>query len=249
MRISILLIALSIIALLSVPSLIVFGAQPAKGYVEYNVTLSYQNNSTNFTVNESAQAASQSGLVPLTLAITSDNGNLTYSRLINVSSIPEIFPYTNGLDNQSFSYANKGGAISVHIVNTGSSSISFNGSTYQATNYKLFLSASNSSHVFSAEGNIISMPSGLVYSLYLQVNGTTTIQAKLVSTDLSLASPSNSSTTVGVALVSAGVLGSFALAIPSAFKWRSKRKHDMIRSTPNMSVEDSKKEKPPYWVD
>jgi len=68
----------------------------------------------------------------------------------------------------------------------------------------------------------------------------------LEETNLALVGPSNSSSLpIGIALVSLGLLGAAAFAVPSIFR-RLKSKPAATPSTPG---EPGAEEKPPYWVD
>src|SRR2546425_1161885 len=98
----------------------------------------------------------------------------------------------------------------------------------------------------TAAGTIITMPSGLIYSLQLETINSYSVQMQLEETNLSLIYPSNSSNLpIGIALVSLGLLCAAVFAAPSIFK-RLKRKPATTPSTPGETDTD---EKPPYWVD
>jgi len=99
---------------------------------------------------------------------------------------------------------------------------------------------------FSANGTIITMPSGLIYSVQLESINSYSVQMRLVATNLALVAPSNSSSLhIGIALVSLGLLGAAVFAAPSIFK-RLKRQPATTPSTPG---DPDTGEKPPYWVD
>ena len=103
-------------------------ATPTSGYVQYSITVSSQGASNmpkTITVNETAQPASQSGFIALTLSLSSNVMNFTYSKDVNSSSLIETFPYLSGLTSQSFSYQVSGFSISANIINTGSSAVNF----------------------------------------------------------------------------------------------------------------------------
>jgi hypothetical protein len=149
--------------------------QPTKGYVQYTVTLNPGLLAAPmiFTVNESAQPTSQNGFVAVTLSLSSNMMNFSYSKDVNSSSLPEVFPYLSGLTNQSFSSQASGISFAADLANTGSVPVVFNGASYQATNYQVSLSATNSTSgkSVSVSGNIVSMPSGLLESVKLSLNG------------------------------------------------------------------------------
>jgi hypothetical protein len=244
---------------------LVFASSPTSGYVQYTVTLSGvqigSNSPNTFTLNESAQPTGQSGFVTIALALFSNEMNFSYSRSMNSSSLPEIFPYLSGLANQSFTYQTQGMSISANIANTGNVQVNFNGTGYQATNYQFAFSATNttSQKPISATGTLVSMPSGLIYSLQVSIsgmNGTTQVTAQLLSTNLSLTAPPNNVNVVGASLVGGGVIAALAIAVPSVLKVKHKNQSDASSTvekteTPQNSdkPKDSDQEKPSYWVD
>lgn len=239
-----LILALSIVLVLGVSSAVAFAATPTQGYVAYTVNFGKMGApSTNFVLNESSTSTGQNGLVSLTFAlISSGTGpNLTYSKVVNSSSVPEVFPFLpGGLSNQSISYQNHSLAISAHILNTTGSSVTFNGKSYETTNYQLMATATNTSSgtSVSVSGSIVTMPSGLVYSAQLQINSTYSTQIKLLATSLPLTDSPSDPSPVGLGMVTVGVVGSVGLAVPSIFL---KRRADSKTKT--------EREKPSYWVD
>jgi len=239
-----------------------FAATSTSGYVQYGITVSGQgafNMPKTFTVNETAQPASQSGFVALTLSLSSNVLNFTYSKNVNSSSLPETFPYLSGLTSQSFSYQVSGFSISASITNTGSTNVTFNGESYQGTNYQVSLSATNSTSdkSVSASGNIISMPSGLVDSAQFLINGTTLINAQLLSTNLSLTDPQSNVNTVGASLLVVGLFVAVVIAVPAVFKKVKHSNPANPASTDEAKGEQQSDEeqesddekKPSYWVD
>src|SRR5712692_9801867 len=160
-----------------------FATPPKQGYVEYRISVfNQQAPVANFLVNESAQPTTQNGFVQLTLSLISSIRNLTYSRALNASSLPEIFPYVPGTGNQTLSYKTSGVALTVHIHNIGNNPITFDGKNYQGTNYAISASVtySTSRYSVSASGNIVTMPSGLIYSAQLQVYTTYSLHIQLL---------------------------------------------------------------------
>jgi hypothetical protein len=222
---------------------------PTQGHVEYRIIIYNQNTTVaSFFLNESAQPTGQNGIVQVTANLISTLRNFTYSRALNTSSFPEVFPYLLGIGNQSFFYHTYGVSLNLHIVNTGSAQITFNGQTFQGTRYQVTASATYASTTgsVSAYGTIITMPSGLVYSVQLESVNSYSVQIRLEETNLALLNPSNSSSLpIGIALVSLGLLGAAVFAVPSIFK-RLKNRPAETPSTPGGSDSD---EKPPYWVD
>src|SRR5207245_5733271 len=141
---------------------------PTQGHVEYKVTIINQGAVlTSFFLNESAEPTGQNGIVLVTANLLSTLRNFTYSRSLNTSSFPEVFPYLLGISNQSLSYHAYGISLTLHIVNTGNSPITFNGRAFHGTSYRVSASANYPSTTapVSANGTIITTPSGLIYSL------------------------------------------------------------------------------------
>jgi len=222
---------------------------PTQGHVVYRVNIDNQGTTVaSFILNESAQPTGQNGIVLVTAHLLSTLRNFTYSRALNTSSFPEVFPYLLGVTNQSLSYHAYGISLTLHIVNTGNAQIMFNGQAFQGTSYQVTASATYPSTTASVSANwtIITMPSGLIYSVQLESVNSYYVQMRLEETNLALVNPSNSSSLpIGITLVSLGLLGAAVFAVPSIFK-RLKNKPAATPSTPGGSDSD---EKPPYWVD
>src|SRR5437867_827190 len=71
---------------------------PTQGHVEYRITLNNQGSTlASFLLNESAQPTGQNGIVLVTANLLSTVRNFTYSRALNTSSFPEVFPYPLGI--------------------------------------------------------------------------------------------------------------------------------------------------------
>src|SRR5438876_4477999 len=71
---------------------------PTQGHVEYRITLNNQTSTlASFLLNESAQPTGQNGIVLVTANLLSTVRNFTYSRALNTSSFPEVFPYLLGI--------------------------------------------------------------------------------------------------------------------------------------------------------
>ena len=229
--------SLNIIIILASISILVIGAQvdstlaitgQSEGYVQYSVTINGISDFTipkNILINETVTSTGQTGFVTVTLASTSDTTNFTYSKDVNSSSLPMIFPYLSGLTNQSLSYTVQGISIMANLVNTGQVPVSFNDTTYQATKYLVSFSAMNSSSMksISAEGNIVSMPSGLIYTIQLSLNQTLTVDITLTSTNLALNEPPSSVNPLGASILGVGAIVAVAIAAPTIFK---KLKHN-----------------------
>ena len=213
---------------------------PTQGHVEYRITLNNQTSTlASFLLNESAQPTGQNGIVLVTANLLSTVRNFTYYRALNTSSFPEVFPYLLGISNQSLSYHAYGVSLTLHIVNTGNTQITFNGQSFQGTSYQVTASV-------SANGTIVTMPSGLIYSVHLESINSYSVQMQLEETNLALVDPSNSSNLpIGIALVSLGLLGAAVFAAPSIFK----RLKSKPATAPATSDEPGGEEKPSYWVD
>ena len=222
---------------------------PTQGRVEYRITLNHQSTTVaSFFLNESAKPTGQNGIVLVTVNLESSARNFTYSIALNTSSFPEVFPYLLGINDQSFSYNAYGISLDLHLVNTGSAPITFNGQSFQGTSYQVTGTADYplTTASFSANGTIITIPSGLIYSAQLGSTKAYSIQMRLEGTNLALIGPSNSSSLpVGIALVSLGLLGAAVCAAPSIFK----RLKSNPAAPPSSPGEPGGEEKPPYWVD
>jgi hypothetical protein len=251
---SVLLVALALL-LLGCYSSIASGAsgsgtQPNHGFVAYRISLTKAGNPVEvFVVNETGQPTGQNDLVQLTFALSSGERHLTYSKVVNSSSLPEIFPYFPELNNQSLSYSSHGIKLSAQIRRSGTFQVTFNGQTYTAVKHALLISVSRTNgETYSAAGNILTMPSGLVYSVELQAIGPYALTATLVATNLPLTSPSGTTTMFGFALVGLGLVGAVGLAVPSVFALV--RAKTATRNTLSIAAEPSKAQsKPSHWVD
>jgi len=218
------------------------------GYVQYKIIVNDQENpimSTSATVNYSVVPTGQTGFVDISLTVYSDISNFTYSRAVNASSFPEIYPYLSGLTNQSFSYQTQGVSITANLVNVGQVSVKFNGTTYQATKYQISTTAANVSmgESFSATGTVTSMPSGLINSAQLTLNQTTTINVTLLSTNLSLNAPATSINVVGASMFGAAIVAAAAIA-GLAVSRRTKHKKQTGQAS-----ETGTEQKPSFGVD
>ena len=232
------------------------------GYVQYSVTVVGIGDSTlpvNVLVNESVTPTGHTGFVAVTLSLNSDTTNFTYSKDVNSSSLPMIFPYLSGLTNQSFSYAVQGISITANLVNTGQVPVTFNDITYQATKYLVSFSVVNSSSMksISADGNIVSMPSGLIYTVQLSFNQTSTVDIMLTSTNLALNEPPSSVDPLGASILAGGAILAVAIAAPTIFK-KLRRKNPNNQTQTNefktnqdngLEPKNDDEKNPSYWVD
>src|SRR5437879_2807506 len=111
---------------------------PTQGHVEYRITLNNQTSTlASFLLNESAQPTGQNGIVLVTANLLSTVRNFTYSRALNTSSFPEVFPYLLGISNQSLSYHAYGISLTLHIVNTGKGKLKLKGHSFNGTKFKM----------------------------------------------------------------------------------------------------------------
>jgi len=250
---------LSFMLLIGVVYAVDFG--PSSGFVQYQVMVSSPKNSgLSFAtvVNETTQPSSQSGIIDLTLGISSAASNFSYSRDVNSSSLPEIFPYVPILTNQSLSYEVSGFSINVNFVNTGQVAVVFDGTSYQATNFLVSFSATSTAATsFTGEGNVTSLPSGLIYTVQLSVNQTVSVDATLLSTDLSINAPASNISPVGVSLLGVALLAAIVIAVPTIFMQALRKKHNKQNQENetknshenNETKEDQNNQKPSYQVD
>ena len=221
---------------------------PIQGHVAYRVNLNNQGKTiASFILNESAQPTSQNGIVLVTATVSSASRNFTYSRALNTSSFPEVFPYLLGINNQSLSYHAYGVSLTIGVFNAGSTPIMFNGRAFQGTSYRVNGAVSYPwlTAAVSANGTIIAMPSGLIYSLELGSTNSYSVQMLLEQTNLALDAPSNTSLPVGIAFVGLGLFGAAVFAVPSIFK-KLKPKREATAGKPE---KPGNEEKPSYWVD
>src|SRR4029077_12987214 len=183
----------------------------------------------------------------VSITVSSTVRNITYSDTVNSTSFPEIFPYLVGLNNQSISYGTNGMIDLVHVRNTGSAPVTFNGKTYEGTSYQVYVSASFSLQSSKISGNatVVTLPSGLIYSVQLQLADGYSASVQLMQTNLPVTVAIGSSLPVGLALISIGLVGAAAFAVPSIFmRWRKKP-----GVAPAPSDQPHSEEKPSYWVD
>jgi len=245
------------------------GATPAiaitgqlEGYVQYSIIikgLGYSTLPEAVTVNESVSPSGETGFVDVVLSLSSATTNFTYSKVVNSSSLLMIFPYLSGLTNQSFSYTIQGMSITANLVNNGQYPVTFNGVVYQATKYLVSFSALNSSSMksISADGDIVSMPSGLIYSVQLSSNQSSSVDIMLISTNLELNQPPSSVNPLGASILGGGTIVAVAIAAPTIFKKLKNNKpndqtqNNEVKNDKEIGLEPKNKDekKPSYWVD
>lgn len=235
---------------------------PSSGFVQYRVSANLNGISNLFSLNsanitESAKPSGTAGLTDITVSLSSNLSNLTYSKDVNTTSLLEIFPYVPTVTNQSIAYQTNGFTINLKLTNVGTIPITFNGTTYQATKYLVNFSVANASTPVTVTGNgsIISMPSGLVDTAQISLSQTATVNMTLESTNLSLNSPASHINPVGVSLLGIALAAAVAIAAPTIYKIE-KKKHEKQSSEEasekageKNADQESPSEKPSYWVD
>ena len=232
----------------------------SEGYVQYGVTITGFDDHlllSDLLVTESVNPSGQPDFIDIALSLSSATTNFTYSKVVNSSSLPIIFPYLPELTNQSFSYTMQGISISATLVNSGQIPVTFHDINYQATEYLVSFSATNSSKVISADGKIVSMPSGLIYNIQLSFNQQSSVEVTLLSTDLDLNQTQNNLNPIGASILGGGAIIAVAIATPIIFK---KLKHNKSNNQTKTNEPKNKQEndrqqnkedenKPSYWVD
>ena len=210
----------------------VSGATP--GFAAYTVQFSTHGVSRSFTVNESVTQTSKPALDKLFLSVTSPSANFTYSKFVNSSLM--IQPFLPAVTNQTFSFGSNKTSVSIKLTQNGTAPLGFQGSTYTLTSYTFSARYSARNYTGSASGTLLTFPSGLIYSVREDFNGTSNLLITLTATSLPLtvgaASPAVQVSSIGVG---AGVAIS-ALALGMGVQ---------IRRRKNRIVE----KKPEYWVD
>lgn len=214
--------------------------------------------SVSAVVTESAQPTGEAALVDVTVSVSSNSANFTYSRDVNASSAPEIFPFLPSVTNQSLTYQASGVYVNVKLANVGTAPVDFNGTTYQATKYLVSFSAENSSSYLSGTwtGNVTCMPSGLVNTVQLSLGQTATVNATLISTNLSLKAAAIGINPVGASLLGVALAAAIAIAAPIIYRKEKDKKHaeqneeeEKKPSKEGGSDQGNAEEKPSYWVD
>ena len=243
---------LSLMLLVGVVGAVTFG--PSSGSVQYRVTVSGPVSfigPVSAVVNETVEPSGQSGIVDLTMAIASGFSNLTYSRDVNSSSLPEIFPFLPDITNQSLSYQIQGFSIAVDLGNTGQVPVTFEGTSYQATRYLVSFQTGNSSMSLSGNGTITSLPSGVIDTMQLSLNQTVSVIATLLSTDLSVNAPASSVNPVGASLLGIGIVAAIIVAVPTVLKKATSNRHKHQEKEPQSeeSAQNQNSDKPSYEVD
>ena len=206
-------------------------------YVVYSINASGPNRSVSATVNETVAPSSNGGLASVTLQIISNEANMSYSKLVNATH--KLLPILPSLGTRSIQLSKGNASLSVSVTQTGTQSITFSSANYTITNYSFSISVQSADKSGIVNGQLSVFPSGLLYSTTVNINGTRTVNAQPLSTNISLGAPASSglnTTTIAVTggsvSVAAGV-GAFAF-----FKYGRKA-----------SSGTSSESKPLHWVD
>ena len=229
------------------------------GYAQYKVALNGIENSTlaaSAVVNETVQPTNKAGFIDLTLAASFDSSSLSYSKIVNSSSLPEFFPYLPAVTNQSLSYTFRGYSVTAKLDNVGQVPVTFNGTVYIGTKYLVFFSVDDSSKANSVtgNGNITCLPSDLMDSVQLSLNQTGTVNATLLSTDLPLVAASTGVNPVGISLFGVLLVAAVAIAVLAIYRKVRQNKGTNQTEEDESRQENAEKkvgdeDKPPYWVD
>ena len=208
-------------------------------YATYRVAVSDASQSSSFVVNETVTPTT-GNLADLALQAISANRNLSYSRVVNITQ-QFLFPILPSISNQSLTYASNNYSISFSLMKLGTATSSFSGASYTTTKFAFQVSARSGGLNLPAAGNLTTFPSGLIYSASAVVNGTFTIQASLLGTNLPLDPPGQGSMSPTTTVAVAGSLGTAALVGAFALVKHGKKGHP--------EISNAKDEKPSHWVD
>src|SRR5713101_9662724 len=160
----------------------VSGATP--GFAAYTVQFSTHGVSRSFTVNESVTQTSKPALDKLFLSVTSPSANFTYSKFVNSSVM--IQPFLPTVTNQTLSFGSNKTSVSIKLTQNGTAPLTFQGGTYTLTSYAFSIHFSARNRTGSAQGTLHTFPSGLIYSVREDLNGTSSLQMTLTATSLPL---------------------------------------------------------------
>ena len=101
------------------------------------------------------------------------------------------------------------------------------------------------------------MPSGLIDTIQLSLNQTASINATLLSTNLSLNAPAGSINPVGASVLGVALAAAVAIAAPTIYTRErrkntkstlGKMKHKTSQES-DVKQENGEEKKPSYWVD
>ncbi len=209
-------------------------SQTNLGFVTYDVTIVVPYGQHSALVNETVRTTDKPGFSVFILQVISQEQNLTYSRLVNVSQ--NLLPYLPSLPNQTLNYAN-GMGYSVHLSVTtmGTTVVTFLGSQYSLNEYAISADVSYGNRTLTATGEVHTFDNGLIYSASLSVINLVEFRAILKATNLPLVGPPSQVSMA--AYVGTGLgLGGTALLIALLIRRRKR-------------VAEKREQKPMHWVD
>lgn len=208
-------------------------AQSSSGFVTYKVDVVSPLGHHSVVINDTVGPSSKVGFSDMILQMVGSQQNLTYSRLVNSSSL--FFPYLSAMATQALAYSGAiGTGFNMTLSAAGTTAVSFQGSQYTLTTYSFSASGSYGNMSLDVNGTIEAFPSTLLYSA--NVSGRNiSVQAVIQATDLQLTQPAAASSSTAV--VGAGVgLGGLALAGALLVRRRGRKPQ-------------SQGDKPLHWVD
>lgn len=229
-------VGLALLSLALVTPAVAAQSSGATHYVVYNINVTSPNDTLSATVNETVGGISSSGLSPVTLQIISSGGNLTYSKLVNSSY--SLLPILPSLGTGSYHFTEYNTSISLSITQIGTKSSTFQGQSYNLTNYSFVVLLQGSQKSGSFSGQLFVFPSGLVYSALIDFNQTSTASAQLLSTNAPLGTTSAGSSSTAAIAITGGSLGAVAVG---AFA--------LVRRGRKESSSTNHEAKPLHWVD
>lgn len=191
----------------------------SSGYVAYQVQVTVNGTVKTASVNESVTPDSVAGDSIVAMAVRGTMSNFTYSHVVNSSLT--LFPYLPGITNQSYTYSNDSRTVAASITQQGTSSVTFQGSSYTLTDYNFSATVTSTNSSGTITGTVSAFPSDLVYSVSAQYEGDS-VTATLQATSLPL---SGASSAPALQAASAGVgLSLAAGAVAISLGVRMKRK-------------------------
>jgi hypothetical protein len=206
----------------------------SQGFAVYGLTFVSHGVPRNLTINESMVASRDPGLDNLVLRVLSGSWNFNYSRLVNSSL--QLFPFVPAIPGQNFSFAYGSSHVSANLAMNGTAAVEFQGNSYQVTSFSFSAQLSSTKVTGSVSGTFSTFPSGLLYALKAQTNGTSSLAVVLQSTSLPLSAGASSS---ALQMASAG-LGAGAIVSVVALSLGIRSRHRQ-KGQPET--------KPDYWVD
>ena len=207
-------------------------------YVVYRINASGPNRTVSATVNETVVQSSNSALASVTLQVISSSANLSYSKLVNATH--KLLPILPALGTRSIHLTRGNASLSASVTQTGTQSVTFSGANYNLTDYSFSISVQTAHKSGTANGQLSVFPSGLVYSATIDINGTRTISAQLLSTNIPLGAPASSGSTTTTTIAVTGASVSVAAGV-GAFAF--------IKHGRKESSGANSEAKPLHWVD